>query len=361
MRPIRSVLFGALGVAGILAGATVAGQPGSAADHLEAPLVQADGRTDINDLYAFRNGDNTVLIMTVNPGAGVLSPTTFDPHAVYKFRIDNDGDYRADRTIRAKFGYPDAHGNQKVRIRGASWWGADRGRTGEEISLLSGGRAMAGTFDDPFFFDLEGFLGTVKGEGTRQFCDAEAVDFFAPPGTTALDVSAIVVEVPTHLLTNGGDSTINVWVETKDWWGRIDRTGKPAINTVLIDDGNEDHFNFTRPKRDLRKWGDEVSDNLQKLSGLDGDGYDRATADFVTGLLLPDVLTLDTTSDAGFVDGPLNGRRPAEDVIDFELAVVTGLFDEGGNGPVLTTDCVDANNVPFPDGFPYLAPANAEH
>ena len=45
------------------------------ADHLDAPLVQADGRTDINDVFAFSNGSNTVLVMTVNPLAGVLSPT----------------------------------------------------------------------------------------------------------------------------------------------------------------------------------------------------------------------------------------------------------------------------------------------
>lgn len=355
---MKHAVFGAVGLAGLLGGMALVADPSSAADHLEAPLVQLDGRTDINDVYTFARGDNTVLIMTVNPAAGILSPTTFDPGGVYDFQIDNDGDYKKDHTIRVKFGEPNEDGEQRLKIHGAGGRGQTRGWTGESIALPAGGQAMAATFDDPFFFDFEAFLGTVKGQGTRGFCDGDEVDFFAPTGGTAFDVSGIVVEVPSWLLTDGDSSVINVWAETNNASGRTDRVGKPAIATVLINDGNEDAFNRTRPHRDLAEWGDEVSANLQFLSGLDGDGYDQATADFVTGLLLPDVLTLDTTNEAGFVDGPLNGRQPAEDVIDFELAVVTGLFDAGGNGPVLTTDCVDANNVAFPDAFPYLAPAN---
>jgi hypothetical protein len=356
---MKKTALGAVGLAGILIGSALVADTGGAADHLEAPRVQADGRTDINDLYAFTRGENTVLIMTVNPAAGILSPTTFDPNGVYEFQIDNDGDYRRDQTISVRFGKPDGEGQQRVSVRGfESGRRLTRGWTGDQITLPRGGSAMAGTFDDPFFFDLEGFLGTVKGQGTRGFCDGDEVDFFAPTGGTAFNVSGIVIEVPSSFLTDDDSSVINVWGETKTRRGRADRVGKPAIATVLIDDGNEDAFNRTRPNRDVRKWSGEVSENLQFLSGLDGDGYDEQTAEFVTGLLLPDVLTLDTSSDAGFVDGPLNGRQLAEDVIDFELAVVTGLFDAGGNGPVLTTDCVDANNVAFRDAFPYLAPAN---
>ncbi len=356
---MNKLTAGLIGSAGLLVGTGIVAQTGGAADHLEAPLVAQDGRTDLNDLYAFRNGDNTVLIMTVNPAAGILSPTTFDPNAQYLFQIDHDGDLRRDVVIRTKFGTPDTSGSQSVttRITGED---RARGTTGSEFELGDGGRVIADQFDDPFFFDLEAFLGTVKGQGERGFCDGDEVDFFAPPGAPAFDVSAIVVEVPTEWLVDDDEETssLNIWAETRGDEGRIDRVGKPAIATVLIDDGNEDRYNRTAPRRDLRRYLDEVSANLQFLSGLDGDGYDEATADAVAGVLLPDVLTLDPTSDAGFVSG-LNGRRPAEDVIDFELAVVTRLLDEGGNGPVLTSDCVDANNVPFPTGFPYLAERNS--
>lgn len=345
---MKKQLLAAIGGASVLAGALVAADTSGAADHQEAPLVAADGRTDINDLYAFTNGPNTVLIMTVNPAAGVLSPTTFDDDAVYRFIIDNDGDAKRDKTIRVRFGEPDGDGNQRVTIRGAGGKGRTRGTTGETITLPGGGQGIVGTFDDPFFFDLEAFFGDVKGKGTRSFCDGSEVDFFA-----GLNVSAIVLEVPTASLTDG-DSTFSVWGETRNSSGRIDRMGKPAISTVLIDDGNEDAFNSNRPRRDVRKWADEVSANLQLLSGLDGDGYDAATADSIARLLLPDVLTLDTNSSEGFVPA-LNGRQLADDVIDFELFVVTGGLT---SAPVLDSDCVDANDVPFPTAFPYLAPGH---
>lgn len=349
---MRKKLVGAVGVAAIVTGALAVGTTGNAADHLESPLVKLDGRTDINDIYAFRNGANTVLVMTVNPVAGVGSPTTFNPEATYRFQVDNNGDFRADRTVGVTFGKVRSDGTQSVRIDPPGRNNLTKGTTGKTISLRRGaGTATAGVFDDPFFFDLEAFLGVVKGQGSRSFCDDGTRNFFA-----GLNVSAIVVEVPSRTLTRSG-STINVWAETVDEDGIIDRMGKPAIATVLINDGSEDAFNRTRPSAQLGFWGPEVSANLIALSGLDGDGYDQAGADAVTALLLPDVLTLDTKSDAGFVSGPLNGRQLADDVIDLELAVVTGAFDEGGNGPVLTTDCVD-NDSAFQPGFPYLAPAN---
>ena len=66
-----------------------------ASDHLDAPLVFKDGRLDVNDSYIFQsptNPDRTVMIMTVNPVAGIMSPSTFNSAAVYEFNIDRDGD-----------------------------------------------------------------------------------------------------------------------------------------------------------------------------------------------------------------------------------------------------------------------------
>ena len=65
----------------------------------------------------------------------------------------------------------------------------------------------------------------------------------------------------------------------------------------------------------------------------------------VTNVLLPDILTFNTSSSAGF----LNGRRLADDVIDTELSVIS-------NGAI-TTDCV-ANDSTFSNTFPYLGAAN---
>ncbi len=347
---MKRMLAGVVAALGLTAGAIASVSPVDAADHLEAPRVQRDGRTDINDLYVFQsptNPANTVMIMTVNPGAGILSPTTFDRRADYLFRIDNDGDARAERTIRVRFGREDADGVQNMTVIGPR--GRSVGKTGQSVPLKRGGTAFAGTFDDPFFFDFQAFQDQVKGAGgTRTFCDTHATDFFA-----GLNTSAIVLEVPSRQITNRSDN-IGIWVETEVRGRDIDRMGRPAIATVLVDDGSENRFNRTPPHRDRERFGEQVRDNLLFLSGLDGTGYTEAEAEAITDILLPDILTVDVSDPAGF----LNGRGLADDVIDAELTLVTG--GAGANGtPVLTSDCVDANDVPFPGTFPFLAPAHS--
>jgi hypothetical protein len=344
-------LLTAFGVIGLLAALGIAALPGGAADHLEAPLVQQDGRTDINDVYAFQsptNPANTVLLMTVNPIAGVQSPTTFRPEVAYDFIVDYTGDARRDVRYTARFKEPDANGVQRVRLARAVGGNAvevAKGDSGQEITVQGGGTLWAGLSDDPFFFDLQAFRDQVKAAGgSRTFCDATPTDFFA-----GLNVTTIALEVPSSEL----GSKIGVWGQTRTADGVIDRMGLPAIATVLINDGNEDRFNTNKPDQDRRLWSDEVESNLLKLSGLDGSPYSADQAEDVAEIVLPDLLTLDTTSSDGF----LNGRRLQDDVIDAELAVVTGgLF---GGSPVLTSDCVDGNNVPFRTAFPYVAPPNS--
>jgi Domain of unknown function (DUF4331) len=89
---------------------------------------------------------------------------------------------------------------------------AGNGTTGETVELRRGGKAWAGLADDPFYFDLQAFrdLKTMLGGGGpgtgRTFCDANATDFFK--GT---NISAIVVEVPSSILTANGNPEIGVW------------------------------------------------------------------------------------------------------------------------------------------------------
>jgi len=339
------------GVVGLVAAFGLAALPGDAADHLEAPIVKQDGRTDINDIYAFQsptNADNTVLVMTVNPVAGVQSPTTFRRDIAYDFIIDTNGDAKRDLRYSARFKDPDANGNQSFRVAKAIGGKAEtvaRGATGAAVAVANGGQFWAGLSDDPFFFDLQAFNDQVKGAGgTRTFCDATPTDFFA-----GLNVTSIVLEVPSSEL----GVNIGVWGQTRTTDGVIDRMGRPAIATVLINDGNEDAFNATKPHRDRRMWLDEVKSNLLVLSGLDGSPYSDDQAQGIAEIVLPDILTLDTSSSDGF----LNGRRLQDDVIDAELGIVTG--GQFGGSPVLTSDCVNNNNVPFLSGFPYVAPPNS--
>src|SRR5215213_2955965 len=328
--------------------------PASAADHLDAPGLTSpggDSRLDITDVYAFQspsNPDNTVLIMNVNPLAGVQNDGTFrSGNALYAFKIDSNGDAQEDVTFRIKFSKPDENLMQRVTI--ARDGGVDndldgemrnpiaKGQTNEDIAIPGGGMLFTGVMDDPFFFDLEGFL---------------ALDFCTPGETrpnffSGLNVSAIVLEVPSSWL---GSSNVGVWARTVANGKQVDRMGRPAINTVFIPNnplepkGTEpsmkNKFNAALPRNDQKRFRAEVVDTLKIFYG-----DDDATVNALADVLLPDILTVDTSNPAGF----LNGRGLADDVIDAEYALVT-------NGAV-TTDCV-SNDSAFTGTFPYLAPKN---
>jgi len=336
-----AVLVGAAGLL-VVAGAVPAFV--SAADHLDAPGLMPPGgdtRLDINDVYAFRspsNASNSVLIMTVDPLAGVLNDGTFRSGAAYDFKIDSNGDAKEDMTYRVEFGAPNASLAQSVTLRAMPAGGSSAvratGMTGAAIPVTGGGTLQAGMFDDPFFFDLSGFL-------SLDFCTPGS-NFFA-----GLNVSAIVLEVPSSTL---GASDIGVWARTILGTTQIDRMGRPAINTVFIPNnvfepaGSEpsqrNAFNAGKPRSDQRAFQGEVVDTLEIFYGA-GDPTVDALADF----LLPDILTVDPASTAGFP----NGRGLADDVIDIELGLVT-------NG-VVTSDCV-GNDSAFSATFPYLDAAN---
>jgi len=303
-----------------------------AADHLDAPLVASDGRTDINDVYAFTAGSDTVLIMDVNPVAGVLSPTTLKPGAFYEFAIDNDGDAVEDLVYRLHASAPNSYGIQNLVLRRYHSQSASlleglpiaKGKSERTLPVSGGGSLFVGLRDDPFFFDLVGFQ-------TLTFC-SPGTNFFA-----GLNVTTIVLQVPTASLLDGS-SAFGVWARTKVDGVQIDRMGRPAINTVLIPSGSKDAFNATHPMNDVAAWTSTVTASLLALNG------DPTYSAAVAAILLPDILTIDTASPSAY----LNGRALTDDVIDLSLSVVT-------NG-ALTTDCVDGNDLAFLGTFPYLAP-----
>ena len=334
---MRKLIY--LAVLGLMAAALIIGPAAistRAADHLDAPLVATDGRLDINDVYAFQSPSDaahTVLIMTVNPLAGVLSPTRFHPSASYDFKVDTNGDAREDMTYKVTFSEPDGSGAQSVMLRcvPASRCGAGggatlaTGQTGEDIPVNGGGTLRADVFDDPFFFDLIAFRNGLA------FCPGGVgTNFFA-----GLNVTAIVLELPSAML--GGD--IGVWARTELDGQQVDRMARPAINTVFIPSSKKDAFNAGIPSHDQRDFRGNVVGTLIAL------GNSEATANALADVLLPDILTIDTSSSAGF----LNGRALADDVINAELGLISG--------GAITTDCV-GNDSAFTTTFPYLAPPN---
>jgi hypothetical protein len=359
-----------------------------AADHLDAPGLTPPGgdlRTDITDVYTFKRGANTVLVMNVNGLTKAGMQATFASSApsvmttrrvTYNFRVDNNGDAVADVVLGVKFGRVGATGAQSMEVRrngrllvagrtskfGRAVINRSRPAAAPVAPRLTGGaavasvKAFAGMRDDPFFFDLNGFINILSNEPGKSFigCQGTRPDFFA--GT---NVSSIVVELPSRLLTRRSPN-IGVWATTDRGGEQIDRMGRPAIATVFIpsnpfekdEPSQKNAYNETRPRNDEVRWTAEVVDTLTVLHSLNDSAGDNKADDAgkiaaLAGVILPDVLTIDVSDPSGF----LNGRRLADDVIDAELALIT----EGA----VTTDCVSRNDKAFSSAFPYLAGPHA--
>jgi hypothetical protein len=331
------------------------------ADHLDAPGLKSpamDARVDITDLFAFQKpGDSsrTILILNVNPLAPAHADE-FRSDAVYETLVDTDGDAVPNLAFRYRF-TPKQGGQQLARVTRAELAGQveDGHLHGEERPLVeaapvsfdsnaivtngiahNGVRFFAGFRSDPFFFDLLGFLNGFKFTGSDFFIDK--------------NVFGIALELPNELL--GDNPNIGVWVRTlvpmtmqPDHLTQADQMGRPAINTVFNHLADKNTFNVTQPAAQrttqTASSGTFLQEFTTELEALGGYTAEQALA--IAEILLPDILTFDFSSSAGF----LNGRRLQDDVIDIELNLVT-------NGKI-TGDGVSPHTDYLAD-FPYLGP-----
>ena len=296
--------------------------------------------------------------MTTNPAINAFGGK-FGANVRYIINVDRNGDAVQDLAFVVRFD-DGAPGNQKytvTRYTGANAVSLSHGNVrgsgstaGNGMSTLKGdGRVFAGVRSDPFFFDLTGFVGTLFHIGTDGLGD-NPTDFFS-----GLNANAIVIEVPDDQL--GGK--IGVWGQTTWWngstWMPGDQMGRPAINTVfnnkLVDPNSattKNLFNATPPSKQRTADGGQFRTNiittLTNINAVLGTGhadYTNAQAQGLADFLLPDILTYDTSTKAG----SLNGRALSDDVIDIELGITT-------NGAV-TSDGVGAHSD-YLSSFPYL-------
>jgi hypothetical protein len=398
MRSTISPLASRAGIAVVAGLALVVGASPllvSAADHLDAPAAKADTRVDITDIYAFRTGaGSTQLVLNVD---GLMSPTDsrkaeFRANALYELKVDRDLDGKADLAYRVRFSdasrNADGTRTQWYTVRRATgkdaamnvWSGkvVATGRTTpykhaiRSTAIDGGGMAFAGTRDDPFFFDLPGFIGFKENllDGSTDL-DTLLGDFTGADTFAGTNVLSIALRLPNAKLGGTGES-IGVWATTSvpsnGGWAQVDRKGRPAINTVfngllLPSDSpynglEKDAFNVQRPQKDRGT----TTDNVEAVLGaigtvLDANGatpYSDGEIDAIASVLLPDELTLTLGSSAGFASGTslatlgLNGRQLADDVIDAEFALLT-------NFVITTGDGVAGNDKSFLNAFPYLA------
>ena len=284
------------GVAIVVGGGT---SGAGAADHLDAPGLTPPGgdvRLDLTDVYAFRAaGGRTALVLNVNGFSKAGQQATFatgvpsvaaTKRVSYNFRIDNNGDATEDVVLRVTFGKPNKQGVQPLQVRRNGkviLTGKTSAFGGVVVNKGKGVRAFAGMRDDPFFFDLQGFLNILSSEPGKSFlgCKSPRPDAFA-----GVNVSSIVLELSPSLVTSGGSSKIGVWATTNQGAAQVDRMGRPAIATVFIPNnpfepvGSEpslkNTYNHSLPRDDQAQFRSEVVDTLTLLYSLnDSAGDDK--------------------------------------------------------------------------------------
>ncbi|MEZ4240137.1 MAG: DUF4331 family protein [Myxococcota bacterium] len=196
---LRATLAGALAVAALV------GPRALAADHNEASGAVADHVADIDDVYAWHTADGKLVAIVTFGGPGgeaVAPPADFDADLLYAIQLDNDGDFVADQTVWVRFGQ-DATGAWGVQFEGIPGGsGTVSGPVGAAIDAGNGLQAMAGVFDDPFFFDVTGLTdtlatATVSFQSTRD-------------GFAGRNVNAIVVQMDTAAAT-ASSNVVRLW------------------------------------------------------------------------------------------------------------------------------------------------------
>jgi len=219
---MRSTLKWALGGGGValaaVAALTMPQQSIFAADHLDPPqrtdpsvTDTPDRAADIADIYAWRNeaNDSVVLVMTFAGPQGPEAAGTYDRDVIYTLNISNiEPRDLPEYSIRVKFGQAVSNGNPVdgeygVQVTGLP--GSGIALTTIEGSVetpltADGITVQAGVFDDPFFFDLQGFRDTLS-MGDLAFTQT---DFFA-----GMNDTAVVIEIPADRFN--GPGPLDIW------------------------------------------------------------------------------------------------------------------------------------------------------
>lgn len=202
-------LLPTLAVAGM---SVVTYQQLNAADHLDPPARTDPGvdplpdkAADIADIYTFFDATNFVVIMTFAGPQSTSLPAMYDRDVLYTINLSNAGS-RTDIEfpVEVRFGF-DANNNPGVQVTNLPGGVTVSGPVEKELTASNGIKVRAGLFDEPFFFDLQGFR-TTKSSGVLSFNSSR--NFFANANDTA-----IVIQIPRSLIENKGHN-IDIWGST---------------------------------------------------------------------------------------------------------------------------------------------------
>ena len=208
---------GALALAAGAAALFLPGQSAQTADHLDPPGRTSpmedstpDRAADIADVYAWAaDGNLNIIFNFAGPNDPDL-PAVYDRDVLYKINLSADGNaLSTENVIRVRFGQdgPNEFGVQASGIPGA---GTISGPVNTTLSR-NGATLRAGLYDDPFFFDLEGFMQTVQ---TGDLSISNQRDAFANANSTT-----VIMQIPLDNIDVTG--RITVWAESLRFGGQL--------------------------------------------------------------------------------------------------------------------------------------------
>lgn len=239
------------GAAAVVLAAALAGQPARGSDHLDSPVVIADPRADIGDIYAWISPDARRLNLVM-----AIVGHSFSDRIAYVFHIDSGRRFGTttstiDLTCRfAKASEADCRLGRIDRARGDA--------SGEAGIESNGGhfRLFAGLRDDPFFNNVRGTreaynVATRALENGARYDAAGCPGFSTAQSATILDTwrhtsgkpatnflrgwtpASIVVSIDLGAVNRGGPM-LAVWGATVGPQGQIDRAARPLTGNALL-------------------------------------------------------------------------------------------------------------------------------
>ncbi|QZH75605.1 MAG: DUF4331 family protein [Erythrobacter sp.] len=191
-----------------------------AADHLDPPQrtdpsvdQTPDRAADIADFYAWHTDDKINFVLTFSGPQATDQPATYDPDVLYSINISNAGAATsAEQRIDIRFGRGAGANQFGVQVNDVPGTGGPIEGSVESNITQEGVMVRAGLFDDPFFFDLQGFRQT-RDTGALSFSSTR--DFFAGQNLTA-----VVISIPRDRIENG-TNPINAWATSARFGGQL--------------------------------------------------------------------------------------------------------------------------------------------
>jgi hypothetical protein len=236
--------------AGLGVVALLATQRGHAADHLDSPTLATSPMADINDVYAWMDGSNLNLAMSISPAD--VEARTFGPDVQYVFHVHSKsmlgiGVPNTGTETRVTCTFASSTSAQCWVTEGTTVKGYITGDPSNTTGISSEDskiRMFAGRRSDPFFFNLQGFRAAISGLTTRlgqgvtpdaagcpdSLTPTEVQGFAAnltaqvpgqPPCSTTqqdcfaeLNVKIILIQLDRSLVNSGTNTTAGVWAST---------------------------------------------------------------------------------------------------------------------------------------------------